>query len=83
MNTPIYFAPATFACKHFTDPNGATDERIVALSPVRINGNEETEIKVSYGCNLWKSCYNCECQYSYSKNRNGDFNPGRTDVGKY
>ncbi len=69
MKTPLYFAPCAVACSEFTDINGKTFKRDVAFSPVRINGNEEEEIKISYGCNLWKSCYNLECQFSSSRNK--------------
>lgn len=53
------------SCSEFTDNTGLLSSKTVVISPLRITvlDSEFESCKVSFGCNLWKSCQNHACSY--------------------
>jgi hypothetical protein len=52
------------ACHEFMASRKATREEIsIVISPIRVTENQG-EIKVINGCNMWQSCKNERCHFS-------------------
>lgn len=55
-------------CTQFMEKRGnnafrPTDVPTIVVTPLRITFLHEDAYKISFGCNLWKSCQNKGCSY--------------------
>ena len=58
----IYFSAEVGVCNQFLIMGKKQDVSIV-ITPLKVTGKEEGQMKVTYGCNMWKSCENKNCAY--------------------
>jgi hypothetical protein len=49
-------------CSQFSDGR-TTESKSVVITPLRVTMVTPDSFKVSFGCNLWKSCQNQDCSY--------------------
>ena len=59
----VYFVAEVGVCNQFHIGGKKQDVSIV-ITPLKVTDKKEGEMKVSYGCNMWKSCENKNCAYS-------------------
>jgi len=61
----VNLPPATIGiCREFSDNFGRpADGKSIVITPLRITMISQESNKVSFGCNMWKSCQNTQCSY--------------------
>ena len=58
----VYFQSEIGACTEFMQ-DGKKQKVSIVISPLKTHGDEMT-LKITYGCNLWRSCENKGCFFS-------------------
>jgi len=58
----VYFQAEIGECHEFL-LSGKKQTISIVISPLKVT-NEEGNMRVSHGCNMWKACENTHCQFS-------------------
>jgi len=53
-------------CDEYEDDAGMSKPKSIIITPLRVTLSSEDSYKVSFGCNMWKSCHNEDCSYCFS-----------------
>lgn len=62
----VYVQSSIGECDQFTsDETGNKKQKVsVVISPLRLEGDEQTKLRVVTGCNLWQACQTKACYFS-------------------
>lgn len=54
-------------CQDFMSSVKAARESVsIIVSPLKVNMDGESNIRVINGCNMWQACHNAKCHFSYA-----------------
>lgn len=67
----IYIQSTIGICDAYMPQNNKMQSINVIISPLQITG-EETNLKISSGCNLWQSCHNSGCYFSMASRKKNE-----------
>lgn len=52
-------------CEEFMVRAGSDKEAVsIVISPLKVTGIDESNIRVINGCNMWQACWNRRCHFS-------------------
>jgi hypothetical protein len=62
----IYFKSDIGVCSEFTPIGlgGEKREASIVISPLKVFTENEKDLKITMGCNLWKGCQNKSCRFA-------------------
>lgn len=60
----IYIQSQIGLCQEFMVVKGKRETVSIIVSPLKVIGIDEKNLKVVNGCNMWQSCENVRCFYS-------------------
>lgn len=61
-------------CADFMDESGTVCPRTAIITPLRVTMVSESAYKITFACNLWKSCQNRECSYCFVAVQDSEIN---------
>jgi hypothetical protein len=65
-------------CDKFMKNDGVFTNETVIITPLRLTMLSPESCKISFGCNLWRSCFNEDCSYCHAGMNKNKTNPWDT-----
>ncbi|MDP2730572.1 MAG: hypothetical protein Q8O55_08810 [Dehalococcoidales bacterium] len=52
-------------CEEFMAEKGGSPESVsIVISPLKVISPDESNIRITSGCNMWQACFNQKCHFS-------------------
>jgi len=73
----LYVQSEIGICTEFTMEGSEKEQVSIIISPLRVEGVKEDQLRVIMGCNMWRACLNKACYFSLAARKlSGKEKPG-------